>query len=108
MTFADKLKSLRTLAGESQKHLASVLGISDVMISQYENGRKMPGRETMKRIANHYNTTVADLLGESKNELSDTMIILNRGAKKMTPERQKQLLDVAKLMFKEDFSEDDD
>jgi transcriptional regulator with XRE-family HTH domain len=83
MTFADKLKSLRTLAGESQKHLASVLVISDVMISNNENGRKMPGRERRKELQIiQYN--LADLLGESKNEVSDTMIILNRGQKNDT------------------------
>jgi len=108
MTFAKKLKSLRTLAGESQKYLADILEISDVMISQYENGKKMPGRETMKKIASHYNTTLSDLLGESNNDLSDEIIILNRGAKKMSPEKQKQLLEMAKVMFKEEFTEDDD
>lgn len=109
MTFANKLKSLRTLADESQKHLAGILGISDVMISQYENGKKMPGRETMKKIANHYDTTLSNLLGEEgANHQSDEIIILNRGAKKMTPEKQRQLLDMAKLMFKEEFTEDDD
>lgn len=108
MTFADRLKNLRSLAGESQKYLANILGISDVMISQYENGKKMPGREMMKKIAKHYGTTLSDLWGESGDTLSDELIILNRGAKKMTPEKQKQLLEMAKVMFKEEFTEDDD
>ena len=107
MTFADRLKSLRETSKESQADLAGKIGVSTGMISQYESGKKMPGRETMKKVANHYNTTLSDLLGESNDDLSDEIIILNRGAKKMTPEKQKQLLEMAKLMFKEEFTEND-
>ncbi|MDD4391103.1 MAG: helix-turn-helix domain-containing protein [Eubacteriales bacterium] len=109
MTFAIKLKELRTLAGISQEKLAEKIGVSGVMISQYENGKKMPSRETIKKIAAFFGVSSSDMIGDSSGEkLSDEIIILNRGAKKMSPEKQKQLLDIAKVMFKEEFTEDDD
>lgn len=40
-------------------------------------------------------------------EEDDNYIILNRAAKKMTPEKRKKLLEMAKLMFAEDFNEDE-
>lgn len=106
MTFSKKLKTLRELADMSQRELADRLGLSTVMISQYENGKKMPSRETLTKIATVFGTSVSDLLGESQDdELPEEIIILNRAAKKMSPENRQKLLDMAKAMFKEDFLE---
>lgn len=38
---------------------------------------------------------------------SEEFIILNRAAKKMTPENRKKLLEMIKIMFAEDFKEDE-
>lgn len=38
----------------------------------------------------------------------ENLIILNRNAKKLSPENRKKLLDMAKLMFKEEFEDDGD
>lgn len=44
---------------------------------------------------------------DSNADTEDDLVILNRAAKKMTPEKQKKLLEMAKLMFAEDFDEDE-
>ena len=50
----------------------------------------------------------ADSTGkEWDGEEDDDFIILNRAAKKMTPEKRKKLLEMAKLMFAEDFEENE-
>ncbi len=104
MEFNKKLKNLRELAEMSQKELADKIEVSTVMISQYENGKKMPGRDTLKRIAAVFDVSISDLLGDTQeDEQFDEIIILNRAARKMTPEKRKQLLEMAKAMFKEDF-----
>ena len=36
---------------------------------------------------------------------TDELVILNRNAIKLSPEKQKQLLDMARLMFKEEFDD---
>ena len=38
----------------------------------------------------------------------ENLIILNRNAKKLSPENKKKLLDMARLMFKEEFEDDGD
>lgn len=40
-----------------------------------------------------------------EEELPEEIVILNRAAKKMTPEQRKKLLDVAKTIFKEEFDD---
>lgn len=44
---------------------------------------------------------------KQENIEDDDFIILNRAAKKMTPEKRKKLLEMAKIMFAEDFKEDE-
>ena len=36
---------------------------------------------------------------------TDELVILNRNAKKLSPKKQKKLLDMARLMFKEEFDD---
>lgn len=36
---------------------------------------------------------------------TDELVILNRNAIKLSPEKQKKLLDMARLMFKEEFDD---
>ena len=43
--------------------------------------------------------------GISSDIPDENLIILNRNAKKLTPEKRKQLLDMARLMFKEEFDD---
>ena len=106
MSFAKKLRNLRELSNMSQKELSVKIGVSTVMISQYENGKKFPARATLGKIAEVFGVTTAELLGEDpEDETSEEMIILNRAAKKMTPEKRKQLLEIAQSIFKEEFRE---
>ena len=50
----------------------------------------------------------ADSKGKERDgEEDDDFIILNRAAKRMTPEKRKKLLEMAKLMFAEDFEENE-
>ncbi|MBR4934486.1 MAG: helix-turn-helix transcriptional regulator [Anaerotignum sp.] len=105
MSFAKKLRNLRELSNMSQKELSDKIGVSTVMISQYENGKKMPARPTLNKIADVFGVTTSELLGEEENETPEEMIILNRAAKKMTPEKRKQLLEIVQSIFKEEFKE---
>lgn len=106
MSFAKKLRNLRELANMSQKELSERIKVSTVMISQYENGKKMPARTTLNKIAEVFGVKTSDLLGENPDdETSEEMIIINRAAKKMTPEKRRQLLEIAQSIFKEEFKE---
>lgn len=46
-----------------------------------------------------------DAAKSQAEEQDENLVILNRNAKKLTPEKRKQLLDMARLMFKEEFDD---
>ena len=70
MTISEKLKDLRLKKGVLQKDIATSIGISIVMISQYENGLKKPSRETAKKLASYFGVSVDYLLDDDATELT--------------------------------------
>jgi transcriptional regulator with XRE-family HTH domain len=106
----EKLKELRKAKGISLKELGSIVGVAESTMSLYENGKRQPDYETLLKLAEFFGVTVDYLLrGSNESEcLPEELVILNRGARKMSPENRKKLLDMARIMFKEDFKEFDD
>ena len=51
MSIGNKIKELRKGKKISQEKLASILGVSQAMIAQYENGKRNPKIETLQKIA---------------------------------------------------------
>lgn len=71
MFSSSKLKSLRESKGLSQKDLAEDIGVSDVMISMYEQGKKNPSLDTLSMISDYFGVSVDYLLDKeltSKDE----------------------------------------
>lgn len=62
MSFADNVKRLRLVKSYSQSELGALIGVSQQMISDYENGRKIPTIETCVDLARKLDTTVEQLL----------------------------------------------
>lgn len=106
----EKLKELRKAKGISLKELGSIVGVAESTMSLYENGKRQPDYETLLKLAEFFGVTVDYLLrGSNESEcLPEELVILNRVARKMSPENRKKLLDMARIMFKEDFKEFDD
>ena len=65
------LKELRENQGKSQIDVARETGISQKNLSKYETGKFKPKYETLKKLADYYNVTVAYILGEEKEEPID-------------------------------------
>ena len=102
----EKLKELRKAKGISLEELGAYIGAAESTISLYENGKRQPDYETLLKLAEYFGVTVDYLLrGGEEEQLPEELVILNRAAKKMSPENQKKLLEMAKLMFKEDFDD---
>ena len=101
-----KLKELRKTKGISLKELGAIVGVAESTMSLYENGKRQPDYETLLKLAEYFGVTVDYLLrgGEEEN-LPEELVILNRNAKNWSPEKRKQLLEVARVMFKEDFDD---
>ncbi|MCM1335738.1 MAG: helix-turn-helix domain-containing protein [Bacteroides sp.] len=103
----EKLKELRKEKGISLKELGAEMGVAESTMSLYENGKRQPDYETLLKLAEYFGVTVDYLLRGNDNfeRLPEELIILNRNAKKMSPEKRKKLLEMARVMFKEDFDE---
>lgn len=62
MKTGEKIKLARKKAGLSQGELGEKLGISQAMVSAYENGVRNPKLETLQKIADALNVFMSDLL----------------------------------------------
>ena len=102
----EKLRELRKENGISLKELGACVGVAESTMSLYENGKRQPDYETLLKLAEYFGVTVDYLLrGGEEEQLPEELVILNRKAKNWSPEKRKQLLDMARVMFKEDFDD---
>jgi methanogenic corrinoid protein MtbC1 len=65
MVFAPRLRELRTAAGLRQKDLADALGVAQTTIANYEQGARFPDEKTLRRLADHFNTSLDYLMGRT-------------------------------------------
>lgn len=103
----EKLRELRKEKGISLKELGAAMGVAESTMSLYENGKRQPDYETLLKLAEYFNVTVDYLLRGNDNSecLLEELVILNRKARNMSPEKRQKLLEMARVMFKEDFDE---
>lgn len=59
------LKKLRLESGISQQKLADIIGISQQSVNKYENHNIEPDIATLILLANHFNTSVDYLIGNT-------------------------------------------
>ena len=65
MEFYVRLKELRKEAGETQKMLASAIGISVNQVIRFEKGEQKPGFDNLWALADHFGGTVDYLMGRA-------------------------------------------
>ena len=61
--FAQRLRDLRSRAGEDRKELAEIIGVSVSQISEMENGRKATTMDRLVLLCEHYKVSSDYLLG---------------------------------------------
>ncbi len=69
--FPKTLSQLRQEKGVSQRSAASALGVSQALLSHYENGAREPGLDFLLRAATFYNVSVDELLGYTPAPATD-------------------------------------
>ena len=65
-TFHETLAALRREKGSSQRQVAADLGISQALLSHYENGAREPGLSFVCRVCEYYGVTADYLLGRTE------------------------------------------
>ena len=118
MPFAQNLQYLMEQGGLSNYQLAKDIECHQSSVSNWLNGT-IPQKKMQKAIAEYFRVTVEQLNAESRPPIipeikskpatledDEPIIILNRGAQKLTPEQRRQLLDVAKIMFEKEFKDE--
>lgn len=110
--FNEKLKELRAEKKITQEALAKDINVSKGAVAMWETGKRQPDIDMLKIIAAYFRTSVDDLVGaknttkqDETENLPEELVILNRNAKKWSPEKREKLLEMARVMFKEDFDD---
>ncbi|GHU77857.1 hypothetical protein AGMMS49992_26960 [Clostridia bacterium] len=67
--FAERIRRLRKLRGETQKDLADALDISTQSVTNWEVGARMPSLDVLIRAADHYSVTTDYLIGRSPSPM---------------------------------------
>lgn len=72
-TFQDTLSTLRRERKLSQRQAASDLGISQALLSHYENGAREPGLDFVRRACDYYEVSADYLLCRSDRLRSEDL-----------------------------------
>lgn len=95
------LKALRTKFNLSQQQLADIIGVSQQSINKYENHHTEPDIETLKALANYFNTSIDYLVGYTNDEeITDNKSELLGIFSLMTPEQQRIYIEQGKVFVK--------
>ena len=108
--FGIHLKTMRKSRDMTQKDLGDAIGQSAASIGMYENGQRMPDRETIEAIADVFNVGTHSLLfTEPTIDDIDAYIdalpkteearILSKGVDQLPEEQRKQAVAMFDLMF---------
>lgn len=110
MTLRDRIRELANKKGMSLPVLEAELGFGNGTIVRWD--KSSPTAEKLQKVADYFHVSVDYLLGREyiqdssvTSDPDENYTILSRNAKKLSPEDRKQLLDIARIMFKEEFNE---
>ena len=71
--FAETLSNMRREKGLSQRRVAADLGISQALLSHYENGAREPKLEFVVKVCDYYGVTADFILGRNKQRSDETV-----------------------------------
>lgn len=95
---AERLKEARKLAGVSQGHVATMLGLHRPSVSEIEAGNRRVSADELARMAEIYDVNVAWLLGEAPDTLDAQDPRLELAARELTKLKPDDLDRLLKLL----------
>lgn len=110
MTLLDRIKGLCDARGETLASLERKMDFGNGTIRRW--GDTTPSGDKLVKIADFFHVSVDYLLGQESPQFApinddpdENYTILSRNAKKLSPEKREKLLNMAKLMFQEEFGD---
>ena len=105
MALAVKLKELRMRTGESLQQVANAVGSSKAHIWELETGKsKNPSVESLTKLAEYFNVSVAFLIGEDPNSEGEEpeLVAMYRDLKGLSDDDRNKIREIMKLFNKAD------
>lgn len=95
----NQIKSYRTKLGQTQAELASACNVKQNTVSAWETGRSEPDFESLKKMADIFNCSIDELLGQKeKPVVKDDR--LNRKLELLNDENLQRMEDYVDLLLK--------
>jgi transcriptional regulator with XRE-family HTH domain len=92
LTFGQRLRQARLLAGFSQTELENRSGSPKARLSRYENGHVLPSLQTLQRLSSALGVSEATLLGDERAILERFFETLrDRGVRVISDEQAERL-----------------
>ena len=98
----NRISNLRKQANLSQNDLGKIIGVAQNTLSQWENGLREPDFDSVIKISEYFNVST-DYLLRKEEDMPDELIVLNRIVRKLSKSNRKKLVEIAKMMFAEEF-----
>lgn len=71
ITIGKKIKELRSVAGFTQETLGTMIGVSEKVISKWENGTTLPSVEILPSLADAFKINIDDLFERTHNDFTN-------------------------------------
>lgn len=99
-----RLFALRDAAGETQEEVASAIGVSNITLSRYENGARVPVIGILRKLADHFNVSVDSITSveydeteKIDNELAEVDFALSGAIRSLSREEKMDVLDYVRF-----------
>lgn len=94
--FTERLREKVFLSGKTQRQIAELCGITEVSLSRYLSGSRIPEAPILANLANVLHTTSDELLGKNNpfSDYAEIRVMIARGKKNFTEEQRRELSDI--------------
>ena len=100
----NRLMMLRKGKKLSRAALGEALGVSATAVYKWEKDLAEPSLGKLQQLAAIYGLTAGELIGEEQPEL-ETIAVMSRAVRRMTPQEREQYLAVGRALFQRAFGE---
>lgn len=107
--YGEKIRQFRKAKGLSQQELGEMLGVSAVSVSKWERGQTQPDINTLRAMADLFNTTIDELCDRVPALVpgkQDKLTMVARAFRQLTDEEQEKYLAVGRALFAHAFDEE--